>query len=252
MLGTKDFNFIEILNKRTIKSIDKRGKNPWKDDWIGQRCKEFAEKNINCDILIISGYFTGEVFYGMLNKRKRRRIFIDHLEQHSCNQTCNNILKKPKLVFLFGANTTAGKHRDNRSKREYSKIVGKGRIGVAAAQRIVESRYGVYGDANNSRIRRIFGSRVPPLGFSSEGIVGSKIKPKLERYLRMVGDFKREFLKLGETVSSPRYSSQSEFEEVTTILSTAFNKVFDQKIVVVKKLSPLKPPVHVEKPMPLS
>ena len=93
MLGTKDFNFIEILNKRTIKSIDKRGKNPWKDDWIGQRCREFSDQNINCDILIISGYFTGEVFYGMLSKRKRRRIFIDHLEQHSCNQTCNNILK---------------------------------------------------------------------------------------------------------------------------------------------------------------
>ena len=97
----KDFNFIELADGE-------------RDGWLKRACA----KNIQCDILLVSGHFGG-TFFG----KSEYKLSMTDLEESSCEQSCDGIIKRPKEKFLMGCNTLAGKAKDTRSPEEYVRVL---------------------------------------------------------------------------------------------------------------------------------
>ena len=98
-LPQKQFNFIELTDETT----------DFETDWMEKSCQR--NSTTQCDILLISGHFAGEVFFGV-KRNSGRRVFTHHLLDKVCNQTCDHILKSPKLVFLFGGHTLSSQEEE--------------------------------------------------------------------------------------------------------------------------------------------
>ena len=104
----EDFNFVELTDFATRSVLDTgygnipQGPEIY-NDWFLRAC----QKGVECDILVISGHFGGS-FFGSSGLH----LGLTELQSRSCQQACDGILKKPKEVFLFGCNTTAGKDQD--------------------------------------------------------------------------------------------------------------------------------------------
>jgi hypothetical protein len=79
-LASDEFKFTELT--RDSDNFDK--------DWMEASCKRHS--SLNCDVLLISGHFAGEVFFGV-NGQSGRRVFTHHLLDKVCNESCDNILE---------------------------------------------------------------------------------------------------------------------------------------------------------------
>lgn len=214
-LPTKDFNFIELTSMDT----------DFDSDWMEKSCK--THSSVQCDILLISGHFAGEVFFGE-NKNSGRRVFTHHLLDKVCNQSCDHILKSPKLVFLFGGHTLSNQDpSDKRAKQlktQLIKSVSK-EIGPGASQRLAEARYGPYGKAYFTQMQRLFSSSSTILGFNSRGIKGKNTSKYLNRYLRKIKNFALQFRKEFKRPSSSENSLEA-IQSVEPIIASKFGQVF--------------------------
>ncbi len=183
-LNPKDFNFVELTDVIDPAAIQKK---EVPNDWFDAVC----EKDIRCDVLVISGHFGGS-FFG----DKGIGLSLDALEKYSCNGKCKNILNSAKEVFLMGCNTLATKDSDHRTPEQYLQVLLDDDIDRAQAERIVQARYGALGDSFKDRMQRVF-ENVPNIyGFTSVGPSGKTVKPFLDKYFNKVGDYKEHILKI--------------------------------------------------------
>lgn len=192
----KDFNFIE-LTQHLDKELLKAGR-PLKDayytDWLGQVCNRFNREKISCDVLLISGHFAGEVFYG-IKDQKDKRLRTKHLIEKMCDKSCDRILKEPSIIFLFAGNSLHDQKGANlRDRNTFYNRINKV-IGSGAAQRLVEAKYGPYGKAYDDQIRRVFHNRAKIYGFDDKGVSGKSAAKRIKSYLKGLKSFKESFFK---------------------------------------------------------
>ena len=161
----KGFDFVELVPHESESESEKK-------DWFSKACK----KDIQCDVLIISGHFGGR-FFG----KSGHSLSTALLEEKSCDSKCSGILHKPKEVFLMGCNTLAGKHRDHRTQEEYTRALIDDGFSQTEAQEIAAFRYSPIGNDMHSRMRNVFAGVEKVYGFNSVGRSGKTVKPLLER-----------------------------------------------------------------------
>ena len=183
-----DFNFIEL----TELGAEEGGYR----DWFVGACK----KGIECDILVVSGHFGGS-FFGS----SAYRLGLTELQRRSCQEVCNGILKKPKEVFLFGCNTTAGKSRDHRTPEEYTRVLIEDGFSRRHAEQISAFRYSPIGEQTKDRMKQVFPhSRI--YGFHSLAPSGKNIVPRLKSYFKSVKDYKAHLEQFPTTKENKNWS----------------------------------------------
>jgi hypothetical protein len=153
-------------------------------DWFQAACTS----GIQCDILLISGHFTGQ-FTGTRNHRLTK-LTLEEMEKHQCAKDCPGVLKNPSEIFLFGCNTLSTKDVDSRTKEIYHDVLrhhtGLHRIN---REKTVESRYGEYGEMFKNRTRFAFGGSQNIYGFWSVDPTGDEAKPYIEQYFSDKKDY---------------------------------------------------------------
>lgn len=143
--------------------------------WLAAACHE----GIQCDVLLISGHFANR-FFGSTPFD----LPIATLEQRSCEARCDGVLKRPKLVFLFGCNSLASKRPDRRTPAQYREILVEDGLDPGRADRAVALRYYPLGDATRARIQKVFSPGTLVFGFSSISPLGADAGPRLTYFLR--------------------------------------------------------------------
>ena len=176
-LPSKNFAFIELLpNSSEDKTLNEKENN---EHWFEKAC----QKDIQCDVLVISGHFGGK-FFG-----KHGSLDLRYLEKRACQESCSNVLSQVKEVFLFGCNTLAGKEKDTRTPEEYLQVLLDDGISRFQAESVVASRYSFLNNSFNNTMRLVFSSpdkRVFLYGFHSISPSGQNVQHKLEDYLKKV------------------------------------------------------------------
>ena len=190
-LGTKDFQYVELTDfgrdplkpkpvQKPVSNNDDQDDEAQAPsgvaaDWFDTACKS----GIQCDIVIVSGHFTGNFF----NDDDDLTLTQEVLRKHSCASDCKGILSNPLEVFLFGCNTLAGKDADSRTPAEYLQVL-HAHLDRATASQIVESRYSESGAANRDLMEMNF-SGVPHIyGFKSTALLGEDMAPLLDSYFK--------------------------------------------------------------------
>lgn len=164
-LPKDQFDFVELVD-------------PQSENWLMDACA----KNINCDMLIVSGHFGGS-FFG----ESEAELSLETLEQASCEKSCQGILKNPKEVFLFGCNTLAGKDKDSRTPDQYRRVLINDGFSAEEASTITAFRYSPFGSTFSDRMRRVFSKTPQIYGFSSIAPAGENIEDMLRNYLGKTG-----------------------------------------------------------------
>lgn len=153
-----------------------------------------GRSGIQCDILLISSHFGGDLF----GDHTRIRLSLSELEEASCNGTHDGILKHPKEVFLFTCNMLAGKQRDVRTPRQYYQVLLH-YYTPDLAQYYVQTRYGAWGGTFVGRTTRAFYG-VPRLyGYNSVSPLGKDARAWVERYLAQIGDYGKHLASVKRT-----------------------------------------------------
>ena len=157
-----DFNFIELTNDD--------------EDWFQNAC----EKEISCNILVVSGHFGGS-FFGSSGYD----LSLNTLQRKSCQTSCDGILKDPKEVFLFGCNTTAGKKADHRTPQEYTNTLMSDGFSRLQAELMSAFRYSPIGQETQDRMKQVFpNSRI--YGYHRQAPSGENIRDRLNNYFNSI------------------------------------------------------------------
>jgi hypothetical protein len=143
--------------------------------WLLDACTP----ELTCDLLVISGEFAGHFFgQGPVS------LGLQDLEEASCQDRCAGLFRHPQEVYLLACNTLATKAEDTRTPEEYLRVLLDHGFDRAAADRVVQLRYGPLGPSFRESLRRIFAG-VPRLyGFSSVAPRAESSAPMLANYLR--------------------------------------------------------------------
>ncbi len=160
--------------------------------WFDDACARVAREKISCDVLLVSGHFGGDLFFGA-DRNSGNRLFMEDLERHSCAKSCAGILSDPSKIFLFGCNTLAGKDADHRTRSEYVDALIHGGMGRLDAERVADSRYGPFGGSFRDQMARIFAGSHEVLGFDSAAPSGRHLAPALREFLGRVSSGGRTF-----------------------------------------------------------
>ena len=172
-----NFNFVELTTLGEEYASKKE--NFSEEAWFLGAC----QSRVQCDILVISGHFGGS-FFGS----SEYSLSLTELQRRSCQEICSGILKKPKEVFLFGCNTTAGKQIDHRTPEEYTQVLIEDGFSRRQAEQISAFRYSPIGEETQNRMKQVFPySRI--YGFHSLAPSGQKIRPRLNKYFNSISNY---------------------------------------------------------------
>lgn len=186
-LAGQNFRFIELTDYSQARSREERG-----SDWFQRAC----EAGVKCDVIVLSGHFAGG-FFG--DSGFTLSPFL--LEEFSCQNRCDGILRHPKEIFFFGCNTLAMKTADSRTPEQYLRVLLTDGISRNDAERIVEARYGDLGDSMLGVMKRSF-TGVPRLyGFNSKAPLGRQIRPLLEQYFQGIPDYNAHLARIPDLKS---------------------------------------------------
>lgn len=178
-LEPQGFKFVELVPQAA--GEDNTG------DWFKDACKS----GVQCDVLIISGHFSGE-FFGKSNVR----LPLELMQQQSCAKTCDGILKNPKEVFLFGCNTLAGKNHDGRTPEQYHQALINDGIDRVTADERTAILYSSLGASFGSSIQQVF-EQVPVInGFDGMAPSGIHVMGDVQEYLKQSGNYQDRIDKL--------------------------------------------------------
>ena len=181
-----DFNFVELIQFASNR-----------EDWFIEACKSGVE----CDILVISGHFTGS-FSGLSGYR----LSLSELQSRACQEACSGLLKKPKEVFLFGSNTTAEKTKDYRTPEEYTRVLIADGFSRGQAEQISAFRYSSLGEQTQDRMKQVFShSRI--YGFHSLAPRGENIMPRLKKYFKSIKDYSVHLSQFPSSKENKKWSS---------------------------------------------
>jgi hypothetical protein len=211
-LSSNEFEFTELTSET----------DNFDQDWMKDACQR--HKSLSCDVLLISGHFAGEVFFGV-NGKSGRRVFTHHLLEKVCNESCDNILKNPKLVFLFGGHTLSDKTSATRKEKEQLASAVSNEIGAGAHQRLAEARYGIYGKAYLHQMKRVFGKNATLLGFDGKGVKGRHTKIKLKKFLSKIKNLK-DSIENSTNSSGNNHNTKETVQSISPIIAKSFIKSF--------------------------
>jgi hypothetical protein len=182
--------FDEHLRPPTFETVQIGPASPAQHDWLAAACRS----GVRCDVVVLSGEFGGR-FFG----DRGFSLGLQELERASCDPQCAGIFRAPREVFLLACNTLATKDQDERTPREYLRVLIDHGFEQGEAERVVQMRYGPVGPSFRESLRRAFPG-VPRLyGFSSVAPRGATTSPLLERYLRAVGDYGAHLARVGRS-----------------------------------------------------
>ena len=189
-LNPEKFEFIELVPQedifsRLVGASEETDTEP--SSWFEEAC----EKDIQCDVLVISGHFGGS-FIG----ESGYFLSLQEMEKLSCQTKCENVLSHLKEVFLFGCNTLAGKTQDNRTPEEYLEALLEHSISPAIAERVTATRYSGLNNSFQKKMRLIFSfpdGQALLYGFHSIGPSGSSVKHLLEDYFKKIKEAKGSY-----------------------------------------------------------
>ena len=146
------FQFVELLH------------NKEDDGFLRRSC---ANKNLSCDVVLISGHFGGG-----FTDNKEFFLPLEDMEKAACD-SCPSVLANAKMVYLMGCNTLAGKNLDGRTPDEYYRIlVDEVGEDPAEARANVALRYSAIGDSFRDRLRRVFRGSAVLGGFTMKSPLG--------------------------------------------------------------------------------
>ena len=192
-LSPQDFDFIELTPAHVFSAesgeamppISSAASTPLAEaapGWLMNRCRP----DLRCDIVVYSGEFAGGFFgdYGV-------SLNVQDVEEASCQSRCQGLFHDPREVFLLACNTLATKGADNRTPREYLLVLLAHGFSRAAAERVVELRYGPLGPSFRESLRRSFMGVPRIYGFSSVAPRGEVTASLLRQYFQRKGDYAR-------------------------------------------------------------
>jgi len=179
----------EGKNKGNFEFLELTGKGN-EYDFFQKSCEE----NIQCDLLIISGHFSG----GFFSDKNNLKLSLEELEKWSCSKKCKGVFNRPTEVFLFGCNTLVSKGGDERPADEYFRGLLAHGMSLENAVRSTQEVYGVFGNSNRDTMKRIFQGVRNIYGFSGSGPLGNTVQPKLEKYFDSEGikDYQNHLLEI--------------------------------------------------------
>jgi hypothetical protein len=171
-LPERDYRFVDLVEHG-------------RSDWLESAC----QRQVRCDILVVSGHFNGEVFY------TTRFDVNDHLpvvemERASCSASCPALFSQLKEVYLFGCNTLNPEAGLSAVADVERSLVHSG-YSPRDANRLARDLGKLHGESNRDIMRRIF-VNVPAIhGFSSTAPLGPTAGTLVDRYFRSgaKGDF---------------------------------------------------------------
>lgn len=162
-LPAEDYEFVELVERA-------------RPDWLRSSC----QKQVQCDVLLISGHFAGTEFYSS-RFDVDESLPVDEMQRVACSASCPGLFSKLKEVYLFGCDTLKPEATRSATAEVIKHLVGDGDTRAAAekAARMLSERYA---ENNLERMRRIFGDVPVIYGFSSLAPYGRVAGPMLERY----------------------------------------------------------------------
>jgi hypothetical protein len=178
--------------------------------WLMDRC----QPDLHCDVVVFSGEFAGAFFgnYGVT-------LGVQEVEEAACQARCQGLFHEPREVFLLACNTLATKSGDERTPADYLQVLLGHGFSRAAAQRVVEIRYGPLGPSFRESLRRSF-MGVPRLyGFASVAPRGEITASLLHTYFQRKGDYAR-YLTRAERESTPNKELLTAFAGSSLVQTT--------------------------------
>jgi len=183
-LPPEDFNFIDLAPADTFgeASAPASPQPSYAPGWLMNRCGP----DLHCDIVVYSGEFAGG-FFGTSGVS----LNLQEIEEAGCQARCQGLFHEPREVFLLACNTLATKDADERTPRDYLQVLLDHGFSQAAAERVVDLRYGPLGPSFRESMRRSFMGVPRIYGFASVAPRGEAAAPFLQRYFARTGDYAR-------------------------------------------------------------
>jgi len=220
-LSPNDFEFIDLTPERvhveegvvSTPRISPPGADPSvveRTGWLMSRCRP----DLRCDIVVYSGEFAAGFFgdYGL-------SLNLQEIEEASCQSQCQGLFHDPREVFLFACNTLATKSPDERTPREYLQVLLGHGFSQAAAERVVDLRYGPLGPSFRESLRRSFMGVPRIYGFSSVAPRGEVTAPMLRQYFQRKGDYAK-YLARAARSSAPNKELLASFAGTSLVQTT--------------------------------
>jgi hypothetical protein len=150
-------------------------------DWLKSSC----EARVSCDVLIISGHHgEGNVFFSDALDINEH-LPIEELERVSCSDSCPDLFKNLKEVYLFGCDTLNSHAQLSVSGEIERSYLREGRGDAAAlAKRLGLER----GSSSRDRMRVVFPNVPVIYGFSGPAPLGPLAATHLNRYFQSTGN----------------------------------------------------------------
>ena len=205
-LSKQHFDFIELLPSQINEKQDHSS------HWFDEVCK----KQINCDILVISGHFGG-IFFGESGYALPTQL----LEEKACKSSCPGILSNVKEIFLFGCNTLASKKKDERSYKEYLQVLLDDGMARETAERVVASRYSPLGTPFFKRMNFIFSHSDTIYGFDELSPLGPHIRQPLGHYFQSI---QQKFGSYAKYMDAKAYQREKNVELFKSLSHTSLNQ----------------------------
>lgn len=249
-LPPKDFEFIELTPKHAFGGGSMQSMPPssspaagplteLKPGWLMNRCR----LRLHCDIVVYSGEFAGG-FFGDSGVS----LNLQEIEEASCQPRCQGLFHEPLEVFLLACNTLATKNADNRTPSEYLQVLLNHGFSRAAAERVVDLRYGPLGPSFRESLRRSFMGVPRVYGFSSVAPRGEVTQSLLQQYFQRKGDYARYLLRAGRD-TKPNKELLASFARTSLVQTTGLSplepaaadralvcRVYDHTETVVERL----------------
>ena len=219
-LDPKDFQFIDLtpspmfggesVEPMTLNSSAVSGRPVAGSGWLMNRCRP----DLRCDIVVYSGEFAGG-FFG----QSGISLSVQEIEEASCQPRCQGLFRHPREVFLLACNTLATKDADDRTPEEYLHVLLDHGFSQAAAERVVNLRYGPLGPSFRESLRRSFMGVPRIYGFSSVAPRGESTASLLERYFKRKGDYAR-YLAIADRDTKPNKELLASFAHTSLVQMT--------------------------------
>lgn len=187
-LPAGDFKFVELTDFDSAARTTDRNESQW--------FKNACDAGVQCDIIVASGHFGG-FFFGSSGYQ----LTIPQLEQKSCNNACDGLLKRPKEVFLLGCNTLAEKGKDSRTQQQYIDVLISDGYRPDIAAQVAETRYGAVGSTFKDQMRRVFAGVPHIYGFTSVSPSGANIAPHLRKYFASIPNYAAHLDQMGKSLA---------------------------------------------------
>lgn len=179
LIKHKEINKYQFVELTKLPGKDAEG------DWFDRACNS----GITCDVLFMTGHFASG-FFG--NNQNDPGVDSEKLRELSCTKKCENILRSPVEVFLFGCNTLAGKDNDGRSPEEYFQVLTSHGMASSDARSAVSMRYGM-ADTYKDQLSATFHGNKMLYGFSAPAPASVRSTPPFKEYLKKIGPYEKHF-----------------------------------------------------------